>query len=321
MNENNKSVFFVILRPILFLLPLAFGSPFISYCLCAFNAAVTIVGNRLLGAIVEAVTAFCAVLLCSSMGLGSAYGVFFAMQIVLVSIVCAVCILTRRSFSAGLIFSSAAYGLVSLMSLKASADELGLSIADSLVSGVVSPFKESFDAVTAQSGIDESIAAQLFETFEKTLRSCLPAMILIYAIICGYIVMWMASRVFRATPLGNGHSFGNIRLGYPALIYAAALCLLLFIPNENVRLISINGLIVFVFLAFSAGLSLVDFLLRIKIKNIFARCLLHAAIIIFSSIIGSAFPIFNVLLLYAVAGVVDCFVSFRKRVTAADEVK
>ncbi len=321
MNENNKSVLFIILRPILFLLPLAFGSPFISYCLCAFNAAITIVGNRLIGAAVEVITALGAIMLCATMGLGTAYGVFFAMQIVAVSAVCALCIMTRRSFASGLLLSSTAYGLIALMQLKASAGAEGLSIADSLVSGVVTPLRESIDSVLTQNGIDAGTAEQLFSTIESSLRLSLPSMIIIYAIVSGYFVMWMVSRSFRSTPLGNGHSFGNIRVGYPAVIYAAVMGLLLLIPNESVRLISVNGLIVFVFLAFCAGLSLVDFLMRIKIKSIFARCLLHVAIIIFCSLLGSVIPIFNILLLYAAAGVVDCFVSIRKRVNTGNEIK
>lgn len=320
--RENKFGLFAIIRPILFLLPLMLGSPFIAFCLCAFNAAMTIIeSGPVYGGIIEAVTAAASVFVCISMGFGTAYGVFFAMQIVLVSLVFAVCLLSRRSFRTGLLFSSAAYGLPSLINLKFEADDAGLSIADSILSGITGPMRESIDSVLSQNGVNSDFAEQIFDIIENTLRLCLPSILIIIAIVGGYAVMWMVSRPLRMTILDNGHSFGNIRLGYSSMAYAVIMAALLFIPGENVRVIAVNGLLVFAFLAFAAGMSLVDFLMRIKIKSYTARIFIHAAIIVFGSVLSSVMPLFNVFIIYILAGITDCFVSIRKRVTVSDEKK
>ncbi len=295
------------------MLPLLLGFPQISFCLCAFNAAMTIIGSGPVGGgIVEVISAAAAVIMCASVGLGVQYGIFLAMQIVLVSVVCAICMLTRRSFAIGLLACSTAYGVPSLLSMKTSADKAGLSITDSMFAGVNGAVKENY-INSAGKSVDPALAEKVFDLVEDALRTCMPAIVIISAIIMGYAVMWMVSRALRSTPLNNGHSFGNIRFSYSAAAYAVVMILLLLIPNGSVQLVAINGLIISIFFAYAAGLSLADFLMRQKLPNNTVRIFIHIAIILFGSFIPAV--------IYPAAGIVDCFISIRKKVKTADEKK
>ncbi len=311
MNDTNGGAL-PLTRIMIALLPLLFGAPFLSYFLCAWNVTMAVIlGGPARGGLTGAITAALTAAVCALGGLGAAYGALMAAQILLVSTACAVCVLTRRPFSAGLTACSAAYGLIQLAELKLQAEQAGLSIAESLLSGLNGPLRESFTAAIEQSGLDASLADRFFSAAQTAVRSSIPSAIVIISLVGGYSVMWAVSHTLRETPLSNGHSFSNIRPGLPAALYAAVMAALLLVKNEGVRIVAVNGLIVFAFLLFADGMSLVDWLLRLKVRRVGVRLLIHFALLA----IGLLAPLFNVVLIYMLAGLVDCFVPIRKRVT------
>ncbi|MGN1098658.1 MAG: DUF2232 domain-containing protein [Clostridia bacterium] len=322
MNENNFNLV-IIIRLFVSLLPLLFGFPLLAFCLCAYNCAMVIITmGPIYGCFMELISAVLAVVMCSSAGYGYAYGGFFALEIVLASGLCAFCGLTKRPFSVGLLLTSAGYGVGQLLSLKYMADEAGMSIAENAVSQFINPMNEAFDTMTVQGGAESAEELnRILELAGSIMKNCVPAFVIIGAIAAGYAVMWQTSKSLRLTPLNNGHSFAQIRIGIPEVIFGAAMLVLLFVPDKRAGVVGINGLLVFLFMAFCAGLSLVDFLMRRKIKGTFARTMIHGAIFIGALLVGAVIPFFNIFVIYALAGIVDCFASFRKKATLHNEVK
>lgn len=320
MRENRFNTF---LRPILFMLPLMLGSPFISFCMCAFNSAMTIIGSGpVAGGIITAVTALIGAVMCAMMGLGESYALAFAMELVLASVVCALCVLRRKSFRTGVLLSSVAYGAPMLYNLKVQADNAGLSIADNLLAGLFDPMREVLSQTAARYGIDPEQVLEMFELMKKGVGYCLPAVMVVSAWMAGYVLMWMVSRALRSTPLDNGHSFAQIRLPLAALAYGAAMIILMFVPLDWARIIAVNGLLVLMVMAFAAGMSLLEYIMRLKIKSSMTRIFIHCAILGFSMFLSPIMPLFNIFsvaLIYILAAVTDAFVSIRKRVSATNE--
>ncbi len=311
MNDTNSGAL-PLTRIMISLLPLLFGAPFLSFFLCAWNGAMAVIlGGPVRGGVTNAVTAALLVALCALSGFGAAYGALMAAQIVLVSVVCSVCVLTRRPFSVGLISCAAAYGLVQLGGLKLQAEQAGLSIAENLLSGLNGPLRESFTAAIEQSGLDASLADRFFTAMEAAVRYSIPAALVIISLVGGYTVMWAVSHTLRETPVANGHSFSYIRPGLAAVLYGAVMAALLLLNNKGLRIVAVNGLIVFAFLLFADGMSLADWLLRRKVRRVGVRMLIHCGLLA----LGLLFPLLNVFLIYILAGLVDSFVPIRKRVT------
>ena len=319
MKESNYIAFLAI-RLFTALLPLALGWPLLAFCFCAYNLVmVTATRGGVYGGIVSAATALAGGLLCFACGYGAYYGIFFALQLVVAATFCSLTVITRKSFGAGLLAASVGYGLGNVLNLKHMANNAGLSIADYIYSHVepiisqsVNTFFEQYPTLAdGQLGIDPQTAMNTFSTIMKAI---IPASLITGAILAGYIVMWMVSRSLRDTPLDSGHSFANIRLSVPAVVFGAVMLALLFVPGEMVSIVGLSGVLVFINLAFFSGLSLMEFLLRRKIKNTIPRVLIHIAFIAGGLMISAFFPLVNIFLLYALMGIIDCFASIRKRV-------
>ncbi len=307
-------------RLLISLLPLAFGWPMLAFCLCARDLVlITVSLGGVRGGIYTLITGAVAGLLCYICGLGASYGGFFALQLILAAVLCSLPVASRRSFRLGMMAASVSYGLGEALSLRHMANDAGLSIADYIYSqfeGLMSQSMATMDERLSAAGaaVDtEGLAAVV----SSGVKSCVPGAIITGAMLAGYVLMWLISRSLRGTPLDNRHSFASIRLGLPALCFGAAMLAAVFLPGDMVKLVGLNGLIVFMTLAFAAGLSLMEFLLRLKIKGPLARVGVHALIFVGSFIISALLPFANIFLLYALLGVVDCFVSIRKKVTAS----
>lgn len=305
MKNNNYFIF--ALRPIMFMIPLLFGAPFISLCLCAFNAAMTIIGSGpFYGALTEGVTAALAIMICSSMGLGIHYGVLYALAIIAVSVTAAICVMTRRSFWLGFLLCSLVLGLVTMIGLYQSAARDGMTIAEKLVRGGSEILASLPDAA------DSPVYQEYLRVLNKV-TELVPAFAAIISMTGGYTVMWLVSRVLRPTPLNNGHSFSNIRISIPTVIYSIIMALALPMPVPLIRIAAKNMLTVLIFIFFAAGMSLVEFLLRRKIKKLNIRLLIHSALLICLIV-----PMLNlyVILIYILMGLTDCFASFRERISS-----
>lgn len=318
MNESNYTMFAAV-RLMVALLPLALGWPVLAFCFCAHNLVViTASRGPVYGGVCIAGASLAGALLCLGCGYSAAYGGFFALQTALASALCSVTVLTRRSFTAGLMAASVSYGLGDVMNLRYMANEAGLSIADYMFSGVrdiVQQTSASYKEQVAAVGVNMDADA-LTELIGNGIKSCVPAAIILGALAAGYILMWMVSRTLRGTPLDNGHSFANIRLNIPAVCFGAAMLALVFVPYNLARLVGLNGMLIFFFLAFASGLSLTEFLLRQKIANPFFRLGIHALIFLGSALLSAVIFFANIFLIYALMGIVDCFASFRKRVNS-----
>ena len=318
MKESNY-LMFIVMRLFIALIPLALGWPVLAFCFCAYNLVmITATRGGIYGGVATITASAAGALLCYICGYGAVYGGFFAVELLLASTFCAMSVITRRSFSTGLLLTSLGYGIGSVMNLKYMADSAGLSIADYMLSGVdgilgqtVSSFGESFTfAGTTYS------AADLLSMITNALKSCIPTAVIVSTLTAGYIVMWMVSRSLRGTPLSNGHSFAGIRLSFPALGFGLVMLVLLFLPGDMTGLVGLNGLLIFLCLAFFSGMSLLEFLMRLKIRSSLARIMLHGAILMGGYLIAAFLPVVNIFLLYAIFGIVDSFASIRKRVTA-----
>ena len=310
---------FIMMRLFIALIPLALGWPVLAFCFCAYNLVmITATRGGIYGGITVTAASFAAAALCYLFGYGAVYSGFFAVELLLASTLCALSVITRRSFSTGLLLTSLGYGIGSVMNLKYMADEAGLSIADYMFSGLedvlgqtISSFGEGFHFA----GITYS-AEELLSIITNALKSCIPAAVIISALTAGYIVMWMVSKSLRGTPLNNGHSFAGIRLSLPAVGFGLVMLAALFLPGNMAGLVGINGLLIFLALAFFAGMSLIEFLMRLKIQSSFARIMLHTLILIGGYLITAFLPVVNIFFIYALFGIVDSFASIRKRVTA-----
>ncbi len=317
MNENNYR-FTVFLRPLMFMIPLLLGMPFLTYCLCAFNCVMAFIGaGPTMGLIMGLDTAAVSVLVCLMSGLGSNYALFFTLQIILAAAVCAFFTIKRRPFHEGFLACSLAYGIPYILNLRSEANAAGLSIADN--------FANMFSSVTdmMSSGADLSSQAANAEFYEKfissvikVMTSCLPGMLAVSFALGGYALMWMVSAGLRKTPLNNGHRFSQLRMSRSLMIFGVLCAVMLFVPKEAVSVIGLNGLIVFVSAAFVCGMSVIEFLLRKKVKNRFARACVHFGVLALSLISGLfAF----VILFYSLLGIIDGFICVRKRVSADEE--
>ncbi|MCH5187083.1 MAG: DUF2232 domain-containing protein [Oscillospiraceae bacterium] len=304
MKNNNYFIF--ALRPIMFMIPLLFGAPFISLCLCAFNAAMTIIGSGpFYGALTEGVTAALAVMICSSMGLGIHYGVLYALAIAAVSVTAAICVMMRRPFWLGFLLCSLVLGLVTMTGLHQSAARDGMTIAEKL-------FRGGSDILALLSDTTDSSVYQEYLQLLDSMTELVPAFAALISMAGGYSVMWLVSRVLRPTPLNNGHSFSNIRISAPTVIYCIIMALALAAPVPLIRIAAKNMLTVFIFIFFVAGMSFVEFLLRRKVKKFNIRLLIHSALLICLIV-----PLINlyVILIYILIGLTDCFASFRERIS------
>lgn len=303
--KNNNNYFIFALRPIMFMIPLLFGAPYISLCLCAFNAAMTIIGSGpFYGALTEGITAAVAFMICHAMGFGTGYGALYALAIVAVSVAAAICVMMRRPFWLGFLLCSLILGLITMIGLHQSAARDGMTIAEKLLRG-------GSDIIALLPDTTDSSVYQEYLQLLSRMTELVPAFAALLSMVGGYSVMWMVSRVLRPTPLNNGHSFSNIRVGVPAVLYCVIMAAALAAPLPMIRIAAKNMLIVFIFIFFTAGMSLVEFLLRRKIKNFNIRVLIHCALLICLIV-----PLLNLylILIYILMGLTDCFVSFRERI-------
>ncbi len=318
MKENNY-ILFLSVRLLISLLPLAFGWPLIAFCFCVYNLVVITLNRGLaFGGAVALGAAAAGGLLAAAMN-GAAFGCAFALKIVLGALAAALAFAFRRSFAEGLLYTSAAYGIGEAISLKAAASEAGQSIADYVFSGIEPAFTMAADSLAKSTDpaaqIYMAYAQRLMDGIAEFFRLCVPSALIISSLIAGYVVMWLISRTLRGSVLDNGHRFSEIRLGIPSLIFGAVMLGLVFIPQSAVRTVGMNGFMVFLFLSFCAGMSLTDFLLGMKIKNESTRILVHGLLFLGGTFVMMLFPLANIFIIYIIMGVVDCFASFRKRVT------
>ncbi len=319
MKDNNYAMFMVT-RMMVSLLPLLLGLPMLSFCFCVQNMVMnTVIKGEIYGGVSILVTSAIGGLVCAFCGYGAAYGGFFALQLALAAALCTFAAVTRRSFPTGLLLTSFGYGLGNILQLGYAANDAGLSVVDYMFSGVqeeLDRMTASYETQLAASGVSVDVS-KFMDMLSNGLRSCVPAYIVINCILAGYLAMWMVSCALRRTPLNNGHSFAYIRLSVPSVCFGAVMLALIFVPSDMVRLVGVNGFIVFGALAFAAGMSLMEFLLRRKVRGLFARAVIHALIIFGGMALSAFLPFANIFILYAILGIVDCFASIRKKVTAA----
>lgn len=311
----------IFLRPIIMLLPLMMGSPFLSYCLCSYNNVMTFIsGGPAVGFVTCAYTALAAAAVGAWMNMGSAASLFLAAQISAVSLICTLCVVKRKSFYTGMLACSCAYGIANVLELKSGADAAGLSIAEN-VWKIFPTLGDIQSTLPSTSGADMEYIAKLLEYTEKYVKLSIPGIIAVGAAVGGYGVMWLVSASVRKTVLDNGHSFSDIRLGKGTLIFGAAGAAMLFVPVEEIQALGLNALIIFLFVCFCAGISLTEYFLRKKVKALFARIVIHGAVLLAGSLIGAMIPFLNVIFVYILLGIMDSFVSIRKRVDAGYEKK
>ncbi len=323
MKESQYN-FLIALRLMITLLPILLGMPMLAYCFCAYNLCVIVVSRGPVFGLITGLTASgCGALMCAAVGYGWAYGVFFALQIILTEALVSVTVVARRGFASGLVMASVGYGVGDLLNMKYQASDAGLSIADNMTSSVDEYVSQTFSLYAQQLEKSGSTVdfdpEKLSDAVINAVKTCVPAVFVIGCIVAGYVVMWMVTKSLRGTPLANGHSFAGIRLPAVSTLFGAAMLGMAFVPQQTAAMIGVNGFIVFIFLEFFGGLSLMEYFLRTKVQSPFVRVVIHVGIFLAFSMISAIFPLANIFLLYALVGITDGFVSIRKRVAAGNE--
>ena len=314
--REEKLKFGIIFRIAISLLPILFGMPAIAMIWCAFNIAMTFVIFGPRNSIVGSIAAIgVSMLFFESFGSGAMIeGLFLGLEIVLCAAGCIYALATRSSFYVGVWLSSAGFLIPSVMSLKTSADHSGVSIAQLITDEPMLFLKAQLEALLSQSGIsDFSQIDSLISSVREMMMTIVPSVLLISAVVIGYIVMWCVCAQLRRVSKGNIHSFSEIKIPKTmVIIMLVALGLYLINLPQEAEFVLLNIVVVFGAFCFFAGISFLDFYLRRIVKNTILRVVVHFIIFMCASALTSISPFFNIAIVYAFIAMIDSFVNIRK---------
>ncbi|MBR1969955.1 MAG: DUF2232 domain-containing protein [Clostridia bacterium] len=322
--KQERINFSIILRIALSLVPIFFGMPTVAVVLCAYNIAMTI---TLIGPVTTLVSSLCAV--CFSMffcGLiapgGELQGLYNALEAVLMGLGAGTIFVKRESFYKGVWISSGAYLVVSYINVMQESHKVGMSVAQFLTEAPFQSISVQISAMLSEMKLDETAIISVIELIKSTTIMIIPSMLIISSVLIGYAVMWFVKNSLNKLPIKEkiDHSFATIRMPkVMAVFMILSLVLSFVIKNEEAGFVLINVFAVLASLGFFSGMSVVDFYLRKKIKNIFGRLCIHLAIYFFSAFITGIIPFANIFIVYTLMGATDAFVNIRRLKKNAEE--
>lgn len=315
--KQERINFSIILRILLSLVPIFFGMPTIAVVLCAYNIAMTAV---LIGPVTTLISSLCAV--CFSMFFcgfiapgGELQGLYNALEAVLAGLCAGIIIVKRESFYKGVWLSSAAYLIVSYANIMHESHKAGMSVAQFLIEAPFQDMSMQISAMLSEMKLDETAIISVIELIKSTTVMIIPSMLIISSVIIGYAVMWFVKNSLNKLPLKEriDHSFAHLRMPKAmVIIMVLSLALSFVIKSEEAGFVLINVFAVLASLGFFTGMSIVDFLLRKKIKNLFGRLCMHLAIYFLSAFITGIIPFANIFIVYTLMGAADAFINFRR---------
>ncbi len=315
--KQERINFSIILRIALSLVPIFLGMPTIAVVLCAYNIAMTVV---LIGPVTTFISSLCAV--CFSMFFGRFIaqggelgGLYIALESVLTGLCAGIIIVKRESFYKGVWLSSAAYLFVSYANVMQESHNAGMSVTEYLTDAPFQNMSVQISAMLGEMNLDETVILKIIEAVKIATITIIPSMLIISSVVIGYTVMWFVKNSLNKLPLKEkiDHSFSRLRMPKTmVIIMILSLVLSFVIKNEKIGFVLINVFAVLASLGFFSGMSVVDFYLRKKIKNIPGRLCVHLAIYFLSAFIAGIIPFANIFIVYILIGATDAFINIRR---------
>lgn len=307
----------IIIRIAVSLIPIFLGMPTIAMIICAYNIAMSLI---LIGPMTCLISSLSAVLLsmlfCGFIAVGGELqGLFLSLEAVLAGVVCAVVTIRRESFYKGIWLTAAAYLIPSYINVMQSAHKAGQSVSDYLTLASFDQIKLSLAQTLSQLQLSEETLFEILDTIRETTIMIIPSVLVIVSIVIGYAIMWYVNYTLRKLPVKNreDHSFSRLRMPRLSIIVFVLVVIAFFVSkSQKFDYVLVNMLVVLGTLCFFSGMSVVDFYLRKKIKNIFPRLLIHFAIYMISGVFTGIIPFANIFLIYILLSVVDSFVNIRR---------
>ncbi len=309
--RQEKIGFGVIVRVFISFLPLLFGMPILSIIMCAYNISMSFIVFGPLSAFVSALSSICiAMLIGGTYGAsGELSGLVLALQAVLASLGCIYGYLSKRKFSFGLTLCTAGILIPQFMYIQHTASLDGLSVAQAVV-----PSAKELFPVVSQTFTDMQITItaaemnQISLLINKLAEMLLPSVFIVSSMVLAYVIIWSVSAQLRKLPFGMFHSFALIKLPRIMILFAIMTTSFLFI-SENIPVsnglltVIINMSVILLVICFFAGVSLVDFYLRKRVKFTFLRVIIHSILVLFIPI---------ALIAYILLACIDSFTDFRR---------
>ncbi len=309
MRREEKINFGIILRIGLSLLPILFGMTLPAMILCAFNIAMSFVVFGPKTSIVSSMCAICiSMFFCSGYGNGAEVeGLFLALESILCAYACIYTIVKKKDFYSGVWLASAGYLIPSMISLKNSADNMGMSIAQYLVDIPTQMLKLQFEQLSGEAGaaLDISVAEKIIDTSLSVTVMVIPSILIVVSIVVGYTVMWSVISRLRMLPIKHEHSFSTIRIQrIMVIIMLGAFVLFVLNMKSDLAYVFVNVFAILASLCLFAGISFVDYYLRIPVKNVIVRLIFYAVALLFAGTF--------VIPALCILAIVDSFADFRK---------
>jgi len=319
MKNTDKINFGVILRVLVALLPIFFGMPTLAMVFCAYVIAMYFLTCGPLTFIAGSLSAIVISMFLFN-GISEAAqidGLFLAVEAILCAVACAITIMKKKSFFSGVYMASLAYFVPSFINTGRQASEMGMSVAEFLTDIPMQMVKMQFEELSESIGAEIALITDVMNKLSEIIVMMVPSVLVVSSVIIGYIMMWIIAFPFRKNEMYTHYSFAEIkfpRIAFFIMLLAGASWLI--VPDE-LKYISLNVVFILSSFSFFAGMSLVDFFMRKKIRNIFGRLAIHMALYTFSMPVASVSPFVNVLTIYTVLGIIDSFVNIRKRISKA----
>lgn len=315
--REEKINFSIIIRIAMSLIPIFLGMPTIATIVCAYNIAMSLI---LIGPMTCLISSLCALFLsmlfCGFIAIGGeVQGLFISIEAILTGVVCAIMTVKRESFYKGVWLTAAAYLVPSYINVMQSAYKTGQSVADYLTLASFEQVKVSLAQTLSQLQLSEEALIDILDTIREITIMIIPSVLVIVSIVIGYAIMWYVNYSLRKLPIKNKteHSFSELRMPRISIIILILIFALFFVSSsEKMDYIFINMIVVLGGLCFFSGMSVVDFYMRKKIKNVFPRVLSHFLIYTVSGIITGIIPYVNIFLIYIIVSAVDSFANFRR---------
>lgn len=322
--KEERINFGTILRIGLSLLPIILGLPVPAMVICSYNIAMSFLLCGPITCLVSSLSAICLSMLFYGIfgALGELQGLYLGVEAVLCALACVYAIHKKRGFYTGMWLASAGYLLPNCVNLYTHSAKAGQSIAQFLTEMPLEIARLQLEALGKQVGMQPDALADVFNLIAKMTVIVVPSMLVISSLLVGYAVMWFICAPLRKTPLRVEHSFAEIRAPRTAVI-----CLVLsiaaaaLIKNSTASYALLNIAIIFGSICFFAGMSTVDFYLRMAVKNMFLRLMIHFMIYTVSLMFVGMSIYVNIFTVYILVGGIGAFINIRKNLAEPLEIE
>ena len=306
--REEKIGFGIILRIGLSLLPILFGYGLPAVIWCSFNITMAFI---VFGPVTSFVSSLCAICIsmffCGFYGEGAKIeGLFLALQAIFSAVACIYAVASRKKFFTGVWLASIGHLIPAFLSVKNAASDAGQSVAEYMTEIPMEGIKAQMELTLSDPSM-QIFAGQLYRSMEivhKAMMMIVPAMLITSSVIVGYLIMWCVAARLRHSNVKMEHSFAEIKVPRTMVVIAFAALILGLCNLGDASIVAINVFVVLISLFFFAGMSFVEYYIRLGVKSSFLRIIIHLSIIFSLSAVAG--------ILYMLAAAVDSFFDFRK---------